>query len=79
VVYSTPTADGQPKYGREYHGAEYFIEYHTWMAGERECDHLHDGMGFITGHNSITMDFEKNLRVVNPRVSIPYWDYTIDM
>ena len=79
VVYSTPTPDGQPKYGRSYHGAEYFLEYHTWMAGERACDHLHDGMGFITGHNAITLDFEMNLRRVNPRVSVPYWDYSIDM
>jgi hypothetical protein len=49
------------------------------MAGQRSCDHLHDGMGFFTGHNAITIEFEKALQVVDPSVSVPYWDYTIDM
>ena len=49
------------------------------MAGSKECDHLHDGMGFLTGHNAISLEFEKVLRTVDRSVSIPYWDYTIDM
>lgn len=36
-------------------------------------------MGFLTGHNALTLEFEKNLRLVDPAVSVPYWDYTIDM
>ena len=47
--------------------AGYFINYHTWLAGQRECDHLHDGMGFITGHSAITNEFEINLQRVDPR------------
>lgn len=44
----------------------------------RMCDHFHDGMGFFTSHNAITIDFEKALQVVDPTVTVPYWDYTID-
>ena len=43
IVYTVSTADGKSTYGEEYKGADYFIEYHTWMAGTKECDHLHDG------------------------------------
>lgn len=79
TVYSVSTTAGASTYGSSYKGADYFMEYHTWMAGTRECDHLHDGMGFLTGHNAVTMEFEQNLRLIDPSVSIPYWDYTIDM
>mmetsp|Transcript_45776 Transcript_45776/g.90267 ORF Transcript_45776/g.90267 Transcript_45776/m.90267 type:complete len:654 (-) Transcript_45776:686-2647(-) len=79
TVYSVSTVAGADTYGAGYKGADYFIEYHTWMAGTKECDHLHDGMGFLTGHNAITMEFEQNLRMVDATVSVPYWDYTIDI
>lgn len=26
----------------------------------------------------ITLMFENSLRLVNPKLSVPYWDYTID-
>uniref|UniRef100_A0A7S2W1K8 Tyrosinase copper-binding domain-containing protein n=1 Tax=Rhizochromulina marina TaxID=1034831 RepID=A0A7S2W1K8_9STRA len=79
TVYTVHTLEGEKLYGKSYKDAGYFINYHTWMAGERGCDHLHDGMGFLTGHNAISMEFERVLHTVNPAVIIPYWDYTIDM
>jgi len=36
-------------------------------------------MGFFTGHNAITIEFEQVLQLVDPTVTVPYWDYTIDM
>ena len=79
TVYSTLKEEGRSLYGPDYQDAGYFINYHTWMAGTKACDHLHDGMGFLTGHNAITNEFEQNLQRIDPSVSIPYWDYTIDM
>jgi len=79
TVYTVPAAEGKKLYGDGYKDAGYFINYHTWMAGERGCDHLHDGMGFLTGHNAITLEFEGVLQSVNVAVITPYWDYTIDM
>lgn len=79
IVYTVHAADGKKLYGSKYKDASYFIEYHTWMAGTLDCDHLHDGMGFLMGHNAITIEFEKNLQLINPAVTIPYWDYSIDM
>lgn len=79
VVYTVPQSEGEVLYGNGYKDVGYFIEYHTFLAGTRECDHLHDGMGFLTGHNAITNEFDINIQRVDPRATIPYWDYTIDM
>ena len=79
TVYSVRQEEGRERFGSGYRDAGYFINYHTWMAGTKACDHLHDGMGFLTGHNAITNEFEQNLQRVDPSVAIPYWDYTIDM
>jgi len=42
------------------------------------CDHWHDDSGIMTHHISFTAEFENALRVVEPSISIPYWDYTLD-
>ena len=44
-----------------------------------DCDQMHDGLGFLTNHGAETMQFEQSLQAVDPSVSVPYWDYTIDM
>ncbi len=39
---------------------------------------FHDGLGFLTNHAIITNTFEYSLQRVNPKLSLPYWDFTID-
>jgi len=78
VIYTTTTKDGQRQYGRDYRSSVHFAENHLNYAGDRECDHMHDGMGFITQHLALTSEFESALQAVNPALSVPYWDYTID-
>ena len=60
TVYETSREEGKLLYSENYQDAGHFINYHTWMAGSKGCDHLHDGMGFLTGHNAITNEFEQN-------------------
>lgn len=36
------------------------------------------GAGIMTHHVGYTLLFEQALQVVDPTVSIPYWEYTID-
>ena len=55
-----------------------FAEQHALLAGDSECDHMHDGMGFFTQHLGLTLEMEQALQVVSPSVSLPYWDFTID-
>ena len=36
------------------------------------------GSGFFTHHLSLTNIFEASLRSINPAVTLPYWDFTIE-
>lgn len=55
VVYRTPTAEGQPLYGSKYYGVGTFAMDHNVLAGNSDCDHMHDGLGFITNHVAQTV------------------------
>ncbi|CAN0341395.1 unnamed protein product, partial [Ectocarpus sp. 8 AP-2014] len=51
---------------------------HLDGAGVKDCDHWHDDAGIMTHHVGYTLQFEQALQVVDPSVSIPYWEYTIE-
>ena len=78
VLMQTSTSDGQRMYGANYHSLDHFVLMHLDKAGARVADKIHDGMGVVTQHVSITSMFERSLQSVQPSVTIPYWDYTID-
>lgn len=43
------------------------------------CDFFgSDGIGFGITHSMVTMMFEASLQAVNPKLSLPYWDFTIE-
>jgi hypothetical protein len=77
VIFRVPIADGVALYGSKYVDIGTFAMDHNALAGNSNCDHMHDGLGFITNHVAQTVQFEQALQAVNPRVSVPYWDYTI--
>ncbi|CAM9999705.1 unnamed protein product, partial [Ectocarpus fasciculatus] len=39
---------------------------------------FHDGLGFLTNHAVISNTFEASLQTVNPKLTLPYWDFTIE-
>ena len=39
---------------------------------------MHDGYGFVTQHSALSKWFEVVMQAVNPVVTLPYWDYTIE-
>mmetsp|Transcript_29511 Transcript_29511/g.40051 ORF Transcript_29511/g.40051 Transcript_29511/m.40051 type:complete len:664 (-) Transcript_29511:227-2218(-) len=78
ITYRVPTSLGQQLYGPDYQSAGEFIKAHNYMAGQRSCDHMHDGLGFLTLHTALTMQYEKVLRLIHPSIVMHYWDYTID-
>jgi hypothetical protein len=41
--------------------------------GKKDCDHAHDGKGFIIAHIALSNLFEKSLQTVNPAIALPYW------
>ncbi|CAM9196451.1 unnamed protein product, partial [Heterosigma akashiwo] len=57
---------------------DHFVHLHNVLAGARDCDHLHLGRGFLFNHVGITLEMEQALQVVDPALSIPFWDFTLD-
>lgn len=50
----------------------------VFTGGAADCDHWHDGAGFVTTHVGISLMFEQSLQAVNPSIALPYWDFTIE-
>ncbi|CAM9656131.1 unnamed protein product [Scytosiphon promiscuus] len=78
TLYRLPTAEGNSRYGNAYKGINFFVQMHLDGAGIKDCDHWHDDAGIMTHHVGYTLLFEQALQVVDPSVSIPYWEYTVE-
>ena len=79
MIWATPTSEGRKKYGDSYTGMDTFVQVHADSAtGDIKCDQWHEGTGFLTHHLALSLSFEASLRAVNPKVTMPYWDFTID-
>lgn len=66
-------------YGPAYRDIHSLTTLHAALAGDKTCDHMHDGLGFLTQHMGLTLSFEQSLQSIDPSISMPYWDFTIDM
>ncbi|CAM9679410.1 unnamed protein product [Phaeothamnion confervicola] len=78
TLYRLPTFEGVALYGPEYKGIDFFVQIHLDGAGVLDCDHWHDDAGIMTHHVGYTLQFEQALQLLDPSVSIPYWEYTLD-
>lgn len=70
--------DEAATYGEAFTTIKDLVNNHLNGAAARDCDHLHDGMGFLASHSGMTNMLEVSLQMIDPSVTIPYWDYTID-
>eukprot|EP00752_Nemacystus_decipiens_P008279 g7402.t1 len=70
--------DGKELYGDDYADIYAINRLHFKAASNKTCDHFHDGLGFLTSHSLITNTFEYSLQRVNPKLTLPYWDFTIE-
>ena len=78
TMQRVPTEVGQRLYGSKYKSKDYFNRVHLYYGGTADCDHWHQGAGFVTSHMAFTLEFEQTLQSVNPSLSVPYWDFTIE-
>lgn len=70
---------GREKYGDRFTTISEFVLLHAFKStGDVECDQFHEGTGFMAHHFALTVAFESSLRAVNPAVTVPYWDFTIE-
>jgi len=78
TIYRVSTDEGKALFGDDYRGMDFFLKQHLLGAGLTDCDHWHDDAGIMTHHVAYTLEVEQSMQLVNPTVSMPYWDYTID-
>lgn len=53
--------------------------YSVFVAGPQLDDLCyHAGLQFLTAHAAFGLMMERALQAVNPRVSLPFWDYMIE-
>jgi hypothetical protein len=79
VLLDTTDDAGIAEYGSDFRSHARLSTEHNNLAGDRLCDHLHDGMGFIPGHLQVTRLLEASLQSVDSSIALPYWEYTIDV
>jgi len=73
------TEEGRKRYGRDYSSlVDFMIRHLAGATAGRFSDYFHDGVGFLSQHIALTNEFEKALQSIDPTVSVPYWDYTMD-
>ena len=71
--------EGQAKYGKEFTSIDVLVAVHSMASNDVMCDGFHEGTGFISHHLALTNTFEQSMRAVNPAVTLPYWDFTIEV
>ena len=76
TMWKVSTVEGQILFGKDYKSAHYFIQVHIDAAGNSLCDEFHGGPGFLANHVYFTNYFEQSLRLVDPRTSLHYMEYT---
>jgi len=69
---------GKKLYGKNYRSRDYFNRIHLYYGGSKSCDHWHQGPGFVTSHVTFSLMFEMSLQSVNPSITLPYWDFTLE-
>ncbi|CBJ31176.1 putative scytonemin-related tyrosinase [Ectocarpus siliculosus] len=78
VLQRVPSAVGREIYGDKYYSKDYFNRLHLFYGGHKDCDHWHDGAGFVTSHIALSLMYEQALQSVSPSIALPYWDFTIE-
>ena len=78
VLWKTDTLTGRQKYGPKYTSINTFVEEHALASNDIRCDAYHEGTGFLTHHLALQNSFDASVRAVDPRVTTPYWDFSIE-
>lgn len=78
TVYNVGETEGKALYGDAYLPITYFARMHLKGSAAKDCDHWHDGAGIMVHHMSFTLAFEAVLQAINPSISMPYWEYSLD-
>uniref|UniRef100_A0A6V1TYR0 Tyrosinase copper-binding domain-containing protein n=1 Tax=Heterosigma akashiwo TaxID=2829 RepID=A0A6V1TYR0_HETAK len=78
TIYRVDQQTGEELYGENYRSIVSFSKEHLNGAGRLGCDSWHDDAGIVTHHLGFTIEFEEVMQLIDPMISLPYWEYTID-
>lgn len=78
VLWKTDTLTGRKMYGPQYTSIATFVEEHALASNDIRCDGYHEGTGFLTHHLALENSFDASVRAVDPTVTTPYWDFSIE-
>ena len=79
ALFHTLDADaGRRKYGAKFTNYKESVAKHLARMTLDGCTPYHGYDTFLTAHESFVLEFEQALQAVDPAISAPYWDYTID-
>lgn len=78
IWYTDSEMQGQSLYGANFHTHTYFASAHYFGSAGLDADYTHGGHGFLPQHAKLSNVFELAMQAVDSKVTLPYWDYTID-
>lgn len=78
IMQRVTTQTGKKIYGTKYRSRDFFNRIHLYYGGSKSCDHWHQGPGFVTSHVTFSLMFEQSLQSINPSITLPYWDFTLE-
>ena len=76
ILWDVTTKDGIVKYGKLYKSVAYLSTVHNDAGANSICDEFHAGTGFLNNHVYLGMYLEQSLRLINPKLSMHYMDYS---
>lgn len=90
TLWKYDDAEGKKRFGERYVSMATLQALHSALTGaaaageEGEvgaggCDHLDAGPGALAQHGALSLALEQALQAVDPRASLPYWDYARDL
>ena len=77
-IWNNRQDEGVAKYGSKFTSVDTLVAVHSLASNDIMCDGFHEGSGFLTHHLALTNTFEAALRSIDPSVTLPYWDFSIE-
>jgi hypothetical protein len=78
IMQKVPTQIGKALYGDNYFSRDYLTRLYLYMTSSSDCNHWQDGPGYLVSHSYFLYLYEQALQSINPSISIPYWDFTLE-
>lgn len=78
AIWQYSQEEGKALFGEKFTSIDTYVTIHSEASNDIMCDQYHEGTGFLTHHLAMGVSFEASLRAVNPAVTMPYWDFTIE-